>query len=115
MGSASKRVEVCGPAKTGALTMGFWQNKNGQGIITSGASAAGVCNSGAWLRQFTPEGTHVYTDEYDSYATIERAHTRVCHAAGEWARDADGDSTREAHTKSGCVVCARHMMRCLYS
>ena len=33
----SKTVEVCGPAKTGALTMGFWQNKNGQGIIKAGA------------------------------------------------------------------------------
>jgi hypothetical protein len=28
-------VTVCGPARTGALTMGFWQNKNGQSIITS--------------------------------------------------------------------------------
>jgi hypothetical protein len=36
------------------LTMGFWQNKNGQGIITSGSSTAGVCNSGTWLRQFAP-------------------------------------------------------------
>jgi hypothetical protein len=53
-GSASKTVTVCGPAKTGALTMGFWQNKNGQGIITNGASTSGVCNSGTWLRQFAP-------------------------------------------------------------
>jgi hypothetical protein len=43
-GSDSKTVEVCGPAKTGALTMGFWKNKNGQNIIgaycggTSGTS-----------------------------------------------------------------------------
>lgn len=52
------------------------------------------------VEQFTGEGTHVYTDEYDSYATIERTHTTVCHAAGEWARDADGDGTREAHTNT---------------
>lgn len=52
--SASKTVTVCGPVKTGALTMGFWQNKNGQGIITSGASTSGVCNSGTWLRQYAP-------------------------------------------------------------
>src|SRR5207245_1774674 len=26
--SASQTVKVCGPAKTGALTIGFWQNKN---------------------------------------------------------------------------------------
>jgi hypothetical protein len=51
--SASKQVNVCN-TKTGALTMGFWQNKNGQGIITGGASTAGVCNSGTWLRQYAP-------------------------------------------------------------
>ncbi len=50
----SETVTVCGPIKTGALTMGFWQNKNGQGIVKAGASTAGVCNSGTWLRQFAP-------------------------------------------------------------
>jgi hypothetical protein len=34
--------------------MGFWQNNNGQGIITGGASTSSVCNSGTWLRQFKP-------------------------------------------------------------
>ena len=54
-GSSSVTAKVCRvPAKTGALTMGFWQNKNGQGIITGGASTLGVCNSGAWLRTFNP-------------------------------------------------------------
>jgi hypothetical protein len=53
-GSASQTVTVCGPAHTGALTMGFWQNKNGQAIITGGASTAGICNSGTWLRQYAP-------------------------------------------------------------
>jgi len=54
--SASQTVEVCGPAKTGALSKGFWQNKNGQGIIKSGASTGLqlVCNSGTWLRQYAP-------------------------------------------------------------
>lgn len=52
--SASQTVTVCGPAKTGALTMGFWQNKNGQAIISGGASTAGVCNSATWLRQYAP-------------------------------------------------------------
>ena len=51
--SSSQTVTVCN-TQTGALTMGFWQNKNGQGIITSGSSTGGVCNSGAWLRQFAP-------------------------------------------------------------
>jgi|tagenome__1003787_1003787.scaffolds.fasta_scaffold20967540_2 hypothetical protein len=53
-GSASQTVTVCGPAKTGALTIGFWQNKNGQGIITGGAAVSGVCKSGTWLRQYSP-------------------------------------------------------------
>jgi hypothetical protein len=41
------------PPGNGALTMGFWQNKNGQGIIT-GQAASGVCPSGTWLRQYAP-------------------------------------------------------------
>ena len=53
-GSASQTVTICGPAHTGALTMGFWQNKNGQAIITGGASTSGVCNSATWLRQYAP-------------------------------------------------------------
>jgi hypothetical protein len=47
-------VQACGPHKTGGLTMGFWQNKNGQGIITGGAAVSGVCKSGTWLRQYAP-------------------------------------------------------------
>ncbi|TMG48148.1 MAG: hypothetical protein E6H91_06970 [Chloroflexi bacterium] len=54
-GSASQTVSVCRiPPLTGALTMGFWQNKNGQGIILGGASTAGVCNSGTSLRTYAP-------------------------------------------------------------
>ena len=52
--SASQTVKVCGPAKTGALSKGYWQNNNGQGIIKAGASTGGVCNSGTWLRQYAP-------------------------------------------------------------
>ncbi len=40
-------------ASTGALTMGFWQNKNGQGIIT-GQAKTGLCPSAGWLRQYAP-------------------------------------------------------------
>jgi hypothetical protein len=53
-GSASLTAKVCRtPASTGALTMGFWQNKNGQGII-SGQAKSGTCPSATWLRQFHP-------------------------------------------------------------
>jgi hypothetical protein len=47
-------VRVCGPVQSGALTMGFWQNKNGQGIITGGHETSKVCDSGTWLRQYPP-------------------------------------------------------------
>ena len=39
-------------------------------------------------------GSVVYTDEYDIYARLPElgyAHRTVCHAAGEFARDDDGD------------------------
>jgi hypothetical protein len=49
----SKTVTVCGPLKTAARTMGYWQNNNGQSIIKSQA-LIGVCPSGTWLRQFAP-------------------------------------------------------------
>ena len=51
--TASQSVNICNTA-TGGLTMGFWQNNNGQAIITGGTSAVSVCNSGTWLRQYAP-------------------------------------------------------------
>src|SRR6266568_4575365 len=52
--SDSKTVEVCGPAKTGALTMGYWQNKNGQGIISTSGPSTGPCTLTTWLRLYAP-------------------------------------------------------------
>jgi len=49
---ASASVEACGPAKTGALTMGFWQNKNGQAIIT-GASQTTLASFLTSYKPFT--------------------------------------------------------------
>jgi len=45
---------VCGPVRTGALSIGFWQSKAGQNIIKTTASISGVCNLTPWLRQFAP-------------------------------------------------------------
>jgi len=42
----------------------------------------------------------VYTDEYDSYNTIERNRSTVAHGQREWARDDDGDGIREVHTNT---------------
>src|SRR5207249_9589509 len=52
-GSAGTTVTVCGPAKTGALTMGFWQNKNGQAIIKS-YSGTNCQSLRTWLNGYSP-------------------------------------------------------------
>ena len=52
------------------------------------------------VEQFTREGTHMYTDEYNSYNTIKRTRSTVAHGKKEWARDEDGDGIREVHTNT---------------
>jgi hypothetical protein len=42
------------PAQTGAITMGYWQNKNGQATIPGGSSTGGVRNPATWLRTYAP-------------------------------------------------------------
>jgi transposase-like protein len=45
----------------------------------------------------------VYTDEYDIYARLPEwgyTHRTVCHAAGEFARDEDGDGFCEVHVNT---------------
>lgn len=47
--------------------------------------------------------TLVYTDEYDIYSRLEAwgyDHERVCHSAGEYARDDDGDGFCEVHVNT---------------
>ncbi len=48
-------------------------------------------------------GACVYTDEYDIYARLPQwgfIHRTVCHAAGEFARDEDGDGFCEVHVST---------------
>ena len=48
-------------------------------------------------------GTLVYTDEYNIYARLEEwgyQHKSVCHSAGEYARDEDGDGFHEVHVNT---------------
>ena len=48
-------------------------------------------------------GTVVYTDEYDIYSRLEEwgyEHESVCHSAGEYARDDDGDGFCEVHVNT---------------
>ncbi len=48
-----------------------------------------------------PGSTILYTDEWQSYHGSHPQHASVCHSAGEWARDDDGDGKREVH----CNTC----------
>lgn len=48
-------------------------------------------------------GTLIYTDEYDIYHRLPEwgyAHQTVCHGAGEYARDEDGDGFHEVHVNT---------------
>lgn len=52
------------------------------------------------IQSIVKPGTLIYTDEYDIYARLEiwgYSHKSVCHSAGEYARDEDGDGFCEVH------------------
>ena len=58
---------------------------------------------GPLIKQTITPGTVVYTDEYDIYARLTDwgyTHRTVCHAAGEFARDEDGDGFCEVHVNT---------------
>jgi transposase len=80
-----------------------------------GAHADGATLTGFVRRQTWP-GTVVNTDEWSGYhrlPEIGRDHVTVCHAAGEWARDDDGDGVREVHnnTQEGIWTGLRNFVR----
>lgn len=51
--AADASVRACGDV-TGGLTIGFWQNKNGQKLITTASSTSGVCSLTSMLRAYAP-------------------------------------------------------------
>ena len=58
----------------------------------------------------------VDTDEWQGYHRLPemgRRHATVCHAAGEWARDDDGDGVREVdnNTQEGLWTGLRNFLR----
>ena len=62
------------------------------------------------------KGTLVYTDEYDIYSRLVEwgyGHKTVCHGAGEFARDDDGDGFCEVHvnTREGFWSLLRSWLR----
>lgn len=55
------------------------------------------------IQSMVKPGTLIYTDEYDIYARLETwgyTHKSVCHSAGEYARDDDGDGFCEVHVNT---------------
>lgn len=55
------------------------------------------------IQSIVKPGTLIYTDEYDIYARLEAwgySHKSVCHSAGEYARDEDGDGFCEVHVNT---------------
>jgi hypothetical protein len=55
---------------------------------------------GPLIERTIAKGTLIYTDEYDIYSRLVEwgyDHETVCHAAGEYARDDDGDGFCEVH------------------
>jgi transposase len=61
----------------------------------------------------TQSETQLYTDENQSYCSVQRAHASVCHSIHEWARDDDGDGVREVHvnTIEGMWTDVRNFLR----
>nr|WP_245662939.1 IS1595 family transposase [Endozoicomonas arenosclerae] len=55
------------------------------------------------IRATIEPGTLVYTDEYSIYNELAEwgyGHKSVCHGAGEYARDEDGDGFHEIHVNT---------------
>ena len=58
---------------------------------------------GPLVRAIITPGSTVYTDEYDIDHRLDEwgyEHRSVCHAAGEFARDEDGDGFCEVHVNT---------------
>ena len=58
---------------------------------------------GPLIKQTIAANNVVYTDEYDIYSRLSEwgyTHRTVCHAAGEFARDEDGDGFCEVHVNT---------------
>lgn len=56
-----------------------------------------------FIEQTVKVGTLVYTDEYVIYSALVEwgyEHKTVCHGAGEYARDEDGDGFHEVHVNT---------------
>jgi hypothetical protein len=68
-GSDSKTVQVCGPAKTGALTIGFWKTTNGQNLIKTYCTS-GSGNLGTYLAGLGTPGPGPFSNAPTSCSTL---------------------------------------------
>jgi hypothetical protein len=79
--NASASVTACSTL-TGGLTIGFWQNKNGQAKITGSASTGGVCNLTGYLRQYAPFQDLSATASCSTVATYVTNVIKAANASG---------------------------------
>jgi transposase-like protein len=65
------------------------------------------------MAQFTQPEALANTDEWQGYNHIARSHVTVNHGRHEWARDDDGDGSREVHinTTEGRWTGVRNFLR----
>lgn len=68
------------------------------------------------IEKVVTKGSLIYTDEYNIYNKLEQwgyEHKTVCHSAGEYARDDDGDGFCEVHvnTQEGIWSVLRSWLR----
>jgi hypothetical protein len=99
------RPSVCGLVgrESGEIRLSVTERSDGETLDT-------VVRCASW-----PMVT-VNTDEwcgYNGLPEMGRARATVCHVAGEWARDDDGDGTREVHvnTLEGLWTGLRNFLR----
>ena len=99
------RPPICGVVgrASGQVRLTVVEHSDGQTLLK-------VVRRASW-----PMAT-VHTDEWQGYHRLPemgRRHATVCHAAGEWARDDDGDGVREVHnnTQEGLWTGLRKFLR----
>ena len=65
------------------------------------------------VHRYTRRTAKCYTDEWQGYNQVKRAHSTFCHGKHEWARDDDGDGVREVHanTIEGLWTTTRNFLR----
>jgi transposase len=76
--------------------------RGGQVVIRMLADVKQV-TIGPLIKRTIAPGAEVYTDEYNIYVRLPEwgyTHQTVCHAAGEYARDDDGDGFCEVHVNT---------------